>query len=269
MIVTHRFAGAVLLGLALLLPQPLRAGTAPDRPAHLASISGVIEDLGKGRGTLITTTFELQGKAAADSWSLAPTFGHRERQGLVDTAVGATVGWRRDWGGGIRTGSELFLAEAGGPFARLSLAQSLGMQLARRTQLTAAVRWSRYRGGQDVWFVSGEGRRYFRRGSAAYRLTWVKPADQGGHSSHLMSFTLNDAAGSGRTQLWLSQGQASLATANGPDSFRGQDRAVQLRRVQPLGGGLALSLSGGLASYALPAGTVHARNAGIALSLEF
>lgn len=259
-----------LVGLAsLIVAHPAAAGARADRPARSATLTGVVQDLGPGRGALATATFDLEARLPSGTWQVAPIVGQRTQGRTDTTAVGGSVAWHHDWSGRIASGTEVFLAEAHGPFAAASLAQSLTGRVAQRTLLTATLRWARYQGGQDVWFVSGEGRRYFPRGSAAYRLTWIKPADRGGYASHLLTFTLNDAAGPGRTQLWLSQGQASLATSQQAEGFRGHDRALQLRRVQPLGAGLSLSLSGGLASYDLPAGAVQSRNAGLGLSLEF
>lgn len=262
-------AGALALVFAAGLSAPAVAGPAAARPASAMELTVAVQDLGGGRGTLSTATAELRTITPVGAWSLAPTLGHRDQGGSVSTAAGAAIGWRRDWSHRIATSSELFVGEAGGPFAEASLAQALTARVRHSTTLTAALRWSRYAGGLDVWFASGEARRYFRRGSAAYRLTWIKPADRAGYASHLLSFTLNDPAGRGRTQLWLSEGQASLAPANAPDGFRGHDRALQLRRVQPLGPRLGLSLAGGLASYDLPGGAVTSRNVGLGLSLEF
>lgn len=265
MIVFHPTAGALALAASLTLAHPALAGPA----RNTAQFSAVVQDLGAGRGTLTTATAEVRLVTPAGAWTLAPIVGRRDQGATASTAPGGTLTWQHDWSDRIATGSELFLAGAHGPFAQASLAQSLTGRVARHTALTAALRWSRYAGGQDVWFVSGEARRYVRRGSLAYRLTWIRPADRAGYTSHLLSFTLNDRRGPGRTQLWLSQGQASLATATVPDGFRGHDRALQVRRVQPLQPGLALSLSGGLASYALPGGAVTSRNLGLGLSLEF
>lgn len=268
MIVHHPAASGLAL-VGLLVAQPAGAGPAPDRPDSLASFTTVVQDLGPGRGTLTTVTLEMQKATPTGIWSLAPAFGRRAQGTASASSVAGAIGWRHAWSNRITTASDAFLAEAHSPFAQASLTQSVAVLVARRTQVTAALRWSRYQGGQDVWFVSGESRRYFRRGSVAYRLTWIKPAGRDGYSSHLLSFTLNDAAGRGRTQLWLSQGQASLTPSQAPDTFRGHDRSVQLRRVQPLGPRLSLSLSGGLATYDLPAGAVRSRNLGLGLSLEF
>ena len=261
--------GPMALAAALLLNQPAAAKAPSGKPARTAELVAAVQDLGAARGTLTTTTLDLRAATPAGALAVTPTLGRRSQSGASTTALGLGLGWRRDWSDRIATGTDLFVGEANGPFAELTLAQSLTARVARSTALTAALRWSRYSGGQDVWFVSGEARRYVRRGSLAYRFSWIRPTGRSGYASHLLAFTLNDARGRGRTQLWLSQGQAALAAADLPDGFRGQDRTLQLRRVQRVSRNLALSLSGGLASYDLPGGALQSRNLGLGLSLEF
>lgn len=258
--------GAAVLAAALALPQAAVANAPPGPPAGSAELTATVQDFGPGRGTLTAATLDLRSITPTGNWSLAPTLAHRSGEPV---ALGAALGWQRQWSPLIASESGVFVGQAGGPFAALTLAQALIGRIARHTTFTAALRWSRYAGSQDVWFASGEVRRYLRRGSLAYRLTWVRPRDHAGYTSHLLAFTLNDGSGRGRTQLWLSQGQASLASATVPDGFRGHDRAVQLRRLQPLAPRLALSVMGGLASYDLPGGAVQSRNLGLGLSLEF
>ena len=177
--------------------------------------------------------------------------------------------WRCSTNGRLATASELFLAEDKSPFAHVSLLQEVTAKVAAGTTITAGARWARYAGGQDVWFLSGGVRRYFGRGSAAYRLTWTKPTTRSGYLGHLLSFTLNDAKGAGKSQLWLSTGAASMGNAQLPDSFRGKDWAVQARRTQPLSGRMALIVSGGLSSYDRPVSRVTATNIGLGIRMSW
>jgi len=173
-----------------------------------------------------------------------------------------------DWTPSFSTRSEAFVAEDKSPFQHLDIAQDFTGKVAKDTTLTVGARWARYAGGQDVWFVSGGVRQYFKGGSVAYRLSWTKPNALSGYLSHLASITINDGRGKGTTQLWLSSGAASLATSQLPDTFRGKDLAALLHRVQPINDSMALLLSLGLSAYDRPGSRVTATTVGLGLSIQ-
>ena len=70
-------------------------------------------------------------------------------------------------------------------------------------------------------------------------------------------------SGAGKTQLWLSTGEASLDRSQVDGDFDGRNRAAMLQRTQPLTASLALVGSAGLSSYDRPSGDITALNLGL------
>ena len=241
---------------------------AEDKSAQTFSLNTQSQDFNQGFGTLTTASFEYKYKAKTSTFVLTPIVGQRDTAATKETSIGAGLAVYHNWSSIISTRSEVFVAEDKSPFQHLDVAQDVTGKIGTDTAITLGARWARYAGGQDVWFVSGGVRQYFKGGSVAYRLSWTKPDTRNGYLSHLGSLTINDSKGKGKTQLWLSVGSASLATSQLPDSFRGKDLAGFLQRFQPINERMALLLSLGLSSYDRPVSRVTAKTFGLGLSIE-
>lgn len=241
---------------------------AEDKPVQTFSLNAQSQDFNQGLGSLRTASFEYKYKSKATTFVLTPIVGERYTATAKETSFGAGVAFYHDWTSTISTRTEAFIAEDKSPFQHLDIAQDITGKVGKSTAITLGARWARYAGGQDVWFVSGGLRQYFKGGSVAYRLSWTKPDTRSGYLSHLGSLTINDAKGKGKTQLWLSAGSASLATSQLPDSFRGKDLAALLQRVQPISNRMAVKFSVGLSSYDRPVSRVTATTVGLGLSIE-
>ena len=244
------------------------ASHANDKSVQTVSVNAQSQDFNQGFGSLRTTSLEYKYKGKSSTFVVTPIVGKRDSATVKETAFGAGVAFYHDWSSTLSTRTEAFVAEDKSPFQHLDIAQDFTGKLGKNTTMTVGARWARYAGGQDVWFVSGGARQYFKGGTVAYRLSWTKPNTLSGYLSHLASLTINDGHGKGKTQLWLSSGSAYLATSQLPDSFRGNDRAALLQRVQPINDRMALSLSLGLSSYDRPVSRVTATTVGLGLSIQ-
>jgi YaiO family outer membrane protein len=231
------------------------------------TLSAQSQDFDSGLGSQRTVTLEYAKVAGENTFVLAPMVGQRRAGGKSDTAVGFEGEVYHDWSKVVSTRTSGFVAENKTPFAQWSFGQDVSVTVASATSLTVGGRYARYFGNTDVAFVSAGVRRYFKRGSVAYRMTWTKPDFRSGYLAHLVSATLNDASGEGKTQIWASYGAASLAPAQVPDSFRGKDLGLLLQRVQPVGSGIDVLIRAGVSRYDRPAGDVTATTVGLGLRL--
>ena len=239
----------------------------PSDTKQSIEVSGESQDFTDGYGSLRSMKIEYRVDFADTTVTFSPTIGERRVSGSGVTAVGVAGAVYHDWSDTISTRTRVFIAEDRPVFANVDLAQDVNVNLAKETVATVGARWARYFGNQDVYFVSGGLRQYFRGGSVAYRLTWVKPEGRDAFLAQLASLTINDGRGRGKTQLWVNYGGASFDRAL-DSTFTGKDYGGTVQRVQPLDKTLALSLTAGLESYARPAGRVEGTKLGLGLQFS-
>jgi YaiO family outer membrane protein len=264
---TIRLSG-LALAASFVLPASAFAQDVPDQPSDTKqSIGASVEtqDYTKGYGSLRSAKIEYRVDFADTTVTFSPTIGERRVSGSSVTALGADATIYHDWSDTISTRTRAFIAEDRPVFANLDFAQDVSVKLADKTVATVGARWARYFGNQDVWFVSGGLRQYFKGGSVAYRLTWVKPENRAAFLAQLASLTINDGRGRGKTQLWANYGGASFDRAL-DSSFTGKDYGGLVQRIQPIDKSLSLSLSAGLESYARPAGRIEGTKLGLGLN---
>ncbi|MDB5678806.1 YaiO family outer membrane beta-barrel protein [Sphingomonas bacterium] len=264
-----RLSGLALVA-SLAFPAAAFAQDVPD-PANESrqsvTVSAESQDYTKGYGSLRSVKIEYRVDFADTTVTFTPTIGQRRVSGGSVTALGADATIYHDWSDTISTRTRAFIAENQPVFANLDFAQDVSVKLADKTVATVGARWARYFGNQDVWFVSGGLRQYFKGGSVAYRLTWVKPENRDAFLAQLVSLTVNDGRGRGKTQLWANYGGASFDRAL-DSSFTGKDYGGLVQRIQPIDKSLSLSLSAGLESYARPAGRVEGTKLGLGLQFS-
>ncbi|MEY4159774.1 MAG: YaiO family outer rane beta-barrel protein [Pseudomonadota bacterium] len=255
------------LGLSGLFPFTALAGEAP---AQTVSVDVSTQDFSQGFGALRILQAEYRRASSSTAVIITPVLGLRKIGTVSETAAGGSVTAYHDWSPDVSTRTQVFLAEDKSPFAHVDLAQDVNVKLAHRTSLLLGGRYARYHGGQNVVFGTLGLRQYFGGVSLAYRATLTKPDGQRAFVAHLASVTVNDAKGAGKTQLWLSSGSASPGALGLHDTFRGQDRAAYLQRIQPLSGKLAATFAAGLSSYDRPSGrlTGHTFALGLKLALD-
>jgi YaiO family outer membrane protein len=218
------------------------------------------DEYSDGYGSLRSVKLEYKLVDEGTTVVFTPAIGERRAAGFSDTAVGGGATIYHDWSPSISTRASAFFAENAPVFARNDLAFDLTAKVADDTTVTVGGRYARYFGGKDVVFVSAGVRQYFRFGSVSYRLTRVDPEGRDPYLAHLFNISVKDAKGDGRTQLWLSAGEASLSRVQMPADFSGKDYAAMLQRVQPLTDKLNIIPSLGYSSYARPGDRVGAVN---------
>ena len=258
MINTTRRATGIALSLALLVPA---AAAAQD--AHSVYVAAQTQELSDDLGSLRSVRLEYKAVLDDTTVLVSPIVGERKALGTSAAAVGAGVTVYHDWSDGVSTRTTAFVAENEPVFANLDFAQDVTFGIADKTTLTLGGRWARYFGDREVTFLSAGARRYFSGGSVAYRLTHVNPEGRDPFLAHLVNLTINDPSGAGKTQLWLSTGEASLDRSQVDGDFDGRNRAAMLQRTQPLTASLALVGSAGLSSYDRPSGDITALNLGL------
>ena len=255
---------------AASLASPALAQEAPPTPSDTTQsieVSAESQDYSKGYGSLRSVKLEYRVDFADTTVTFSPTIGERHVSGSSVTGVGAALTVYHDFNDTISTRTRAFVAENQPVFANVDLAQDVNVRVAEKTVATVGARWARYFGNQDVWFVSGGLRQYFKGGSVAYRLTWVKPDGRDAFLAQLASLTINDGRGRGKTQFWANYGGASFDRAL-DSSFTGKDYGGTVQRIQPLDQTLSLSLTAGLESYARPVGRVEGSKLGLGLNFS-
>ena len=255
---TLRWAARIALPLALALPA---AAGAQDE--HSVYVAAQTQELSDDLGSLRSVRLEYKAVLDDTTVLVSPIVGERRAPGISATAVGGGVTVYQDWSSTFSTRTAAFVAENEPVFAELDFAQDVTIAVADKTTVTLGGRWARYFGNQDVTFLSAGARRYFRGGSVSYRLTHVNPEGRDAFLAHLVNITIDDASGEGKTQLWLSTGEASLDRSQIDGDFDGQNRAAMLQRTQPLTSNLALVASAGLSSFDRPQGDFTSLNLGL------
>lgn len=240
---------------------------APSGTTQSIEISGESQDFTDGYGSLRSVKIEYRVDFADTTITFSPTVGERRVSGSSVSAVGIAGAVYHDWSDTISTRTRAFIAEDRPVFASVDLAQDVNVKVAEKTVLTVGGRWARYFGNQDVYFVSGGIRQYFKGGSVAYRLSWVKPEGRDAFLSQLASLTLNDGRGRGKTQFWFNYGGATFDRTL-DSTFSAKDYGGTVQRIQPLNQDFSLSLTAGLQSYARPAGRVEGTKLGLGVNMS-
>jgi YaiO family outer membrane protein len=256
-----RFAAVAAAVTGLCLPLPLLA-----QSSQTVTATAETQEFSDDFGSLRTVTLEYKFVNDDTTVVFTPAVGERRAPGFKETAVGAGAAIYHDWSDIISSRTSAFVAENAPVFAQYDFAQDLTAKVGKNTTATIGGRYARYFGDQDVVFLSAGVRQYFRFGSVAYRLTRVDPEGRDGYFAHLVNVSVKDPKGAGKTQLWLSAGEASISGAQVPDNLSGDDYAAVLQRVQPIGGNLALVPTLGYSSYDRPTERIAAVSLGLGLS---
>lgn len=253
------------LGAAVLV------AATPAYAEHSTSIQivGEMRDYSDGYGSLDTISGEIVKKLGKTTIVVEPAYGERDygSSEVNSLSLGGTVYHR--FSDGISTRTKVSVSENEPVFATRQVAQDVTFRLLPKTTATVGARWARYFGNQDAYFVSGGLRYHFNGASVAYKATYVDPDNRDAIVTHQVNVSVNDGSGNGKTQLWLSAGEASLDNSAFVSNFSGEDYAVYLRRYQPLTSQVNLIGNIGYTSYDRPEGRVNAPTFGLGLQMNF
>ena len=172
------------------------------------------------------------------------------------TGGGLTVS--HNWTAAVSTRTTATVATDSPLFPKRSLQQEVSLKVAPGIVLSVAGKSARYYGGVDVNSLSAGTSWYFHGGLVSYRFTHYGADRMGSGNAHLASFRLNDRLGAGSTQLWLGIGSSLVDQNLTPLIQKGSFRSVAIRRVQPVGGNVALSFGLGQDWYKTRVGSFTA-----------
>jgi len=101
-------------------------------------------------------------------------------------------------------------------------------------------RYARYFGGVDVKSWSAAAARYFPGGYVSYRFTSYDAKSIGHSVGHMVSAKMGDPYGS--TVAWVGHGTLVSDADWLAAPVKGQQTSIEVQRLQPIGGGVSLSL---------------------------
>ena len=125
-------------------------------------------------------------------------------------------------------------------FVNREIGQDFNLKPDAATVLTLGSRYSRYFGATDSWSWSAGAARYFPGGYVSYRFSAYDTSGLGHTTGHTIGAKLSDPYGA--TQAWVGFG-SQLHDADWVSSpQKGKQTQVEVRRLQPISKGVALSI---------------------------
>jgi YaiO family outer membrane protein len=170
-----------------------------------------------------------------------------------------------NWSSRLSTRTAASIASDKPIFVTRELLQEVSYKPFPRTIVTVGGRYSRYFGNVEALSWSLGAAQYFRGGSISYRFSAYDVHHLGHSTGHLVSFRFTDRYGS--NQLWLGHGTALHDAVWLPVPEKGRYTNVELRRLQPIGGGVSATL--GVNRIWYKADGANFRGTGVRVGLVF
>jgi YaiO family outer membrane protein len=243
---TRQFtAGALLLAA---MAAPVQAADLPagrpklDLKRIAASLETEYLTYGNGRGHRLSVS--AQSRLAFGDTKIALGVSQGTRKPASGSAMHATrlqASIAHDWTARLTSTTTLGLASNQPVFVTREAAQELSYKAFSSTVVSGGVRYARYFGGIDSWSWSVGASQYFRGGYVGYRFTSYDTHGLGTSVSHRLTGKFADPLGS--TQLWVERGTAVNGAGLADAPVRGRTTGFELQRLQPIGGGVSLSLA--------------------------
>ncbi len=181
-------------------------------------------------------------------------------------ATRATVAVAHDWTKRISTRTSVSISSDKPVFVNREFLQEVSYKPLPSTVLTLGGKYSRYYGGVDALSWSAGVAQYFGGGSVSYRFSTYDVQHIGRTTGHLVSLKLKDNLGS--SQLWLGHGTALHDATWLASPEKGEFSSMELRRIQPIGGGVGLMLGVNRAWYKTDSANFHSTGARLGLVFE-
>lgn len=224
---------------------------APAAPAFAAEFSAgawfEYGDYSDGRGSRAVGEANATAKWVDSTLSFDLAHGRREFADEDYSGTQAEVNFYHDWSDRFYTRTTVALASDSPVFPLHQLRQEVNYKVTRDLVLQAAVGHNRYFGGVNAPNWSAGATYYFNGGFATYRYTGYDVEGLGNTHGHLATVRVNDDGGDdknkGFTQGWVGTGTSLHEFDVLPAVGRGRVWGVAVRRLQPLGGRLALDIS--------------------------
>jgi len=255
-----------ILSAIVLLPV---AGNASAKPLDLKSIAGSVDGeyvvysgpYGKRQVVSARSQFDT----GNTKLSFAISQGRRTAGEEKYNATRLQLSLVHNWSSRFSSRTEASIASSNPVFVNRELIQDFSYKVLPATVLTVGGRYARYATGHDTWSWSAGVAQYFPGGYVSYRFSSFDTKHLGGSTGHLFSAKVSDPYGS--TQAWVGHG-TSLQEADwmiAPE--KGKYTSVELRRLQPIGGGVSLSL--GVRKAWFEADSAKYRGTGVHVGLVF
>lgn len=223
--------------------------------AEVTKISTTVEnvDFNNGRGDRQVAQVEAVAKAGDATFVVNGAYGKR------DYGEGVSFNGQRvqgtlyfDWGKALSSKTSATWSSNDPVFVNREIAHDFNVKVIPNTVLTVGGRYSEYFGGVYIsaWNVGGT--YYWDRLSATYRYSKYHSSLGGSTDANMVSLRLRDSEGRGNTQLWLGKGSSLYAYDWTSDLGVGDQKSVVLRRVQPIGQKLDLTVGVGKVWYENP-----------------
>lgn len=205
-----------------------------------ASVDGEYLSYSDAYGTrrVVNATTTMDG--AKTDLSLTISQGQRKVDGDDFKAMRLSATVVHKWTDRLSTRTTAGIASDKPIFVTRELVQEVSYKPLSQTVLTVGGRYSRYYGGDDAISWSAGAAQYFRGGSVGYRFSSYKVSHLGNTTGHLVNVKLEDRLGT--SQLWLGHGTALNDALSLSTPAKGKFTSAELRRVQPVGGGVSVML---------------------------
>jgi len=253
---------------------PAQAQTSPMKslPTNLSSTSfnltSELTNYSKVFGTRRETTAESIIDLGSTSIVLSGSHGRRKFSDSTYSSVrfGGTI--YHDWSDRFYTRTSIGASSNKPIFARREVAQDFNFKLLPSAVLMVGGKYAKYYGGTEARSLSAGGTYYFGGGFASYKFSAYDVSRLGNSYSHQASVRLKDGKGDGLTQLWLGAGSSLHDAEFLPTVAKGNYRSLELQRVQPIAGPIAITVGLGRTWYDTSAGRYHGTNATIGLAVR-
>jgi YaiO family outer membrane protein len=232
----------MLLIAAALLPFSATAHAQPrfNLKSVVASVDTDYVAFTGAYGKWRATNIRSQIKAGDTRVDLALSQGRRSAGDTAYNASRAQVSIAHDWTAGLTTRTYGTIASNSPVFVNREIGQEFNLKPDAATVLTLGSRYSRYFGASDSWSWSAGAARYFPGGYVSYRFSAYNTSGLGHTTGHTIGAKLSDPYGS--TQAWVGFG-SQLRDADWLSSpQKGHQTQVEVRRLQPILKGVALSV---------------------------
>jgi len=229
------------LGAVVLLPI---AGNASARSLDVKSIIGsvdadyVVYSGPNGKRQVVTARSQFD--TGTTKLALGVSQGRRSAGDEKYDSTRLQLSLTHNWSARFSTRTEASVASNNPVFVNRELIQDVSYKVLPSTVLTVGGRYARYATGLDTWSWSAGVAQYFPGGYVSYRFSSYDTEHLGGSTGHLVSAKVTDPYGA--TQAWVGHGTSLLEADWMIAPEKGKYTSIELRRLQPVGGGVSLAL---------------------------
>jgi YaiO family outer membrane protein len=205
-------------------------------------------------------------RTASTRVDLAVSQGHRKAGDESFSAMRAQASVGHDWTSNLSTRTAVSVGSNNPVFVNREFVQEVSFKPAQSTLLTVGGRYARYFGGVDVKAWSAGASRYFPGGYVSYRFTAYDTKGIGHTIGHMVSGKVTDPYGS--TVAWVGHGGLLTDADWLITPAKGNQTSIEVQRLQPIGGGVSLSIGARHSWLKTAGGNFHGNGFHVGLSFQ-